>query len=248
MQQLLAVYDDDVPKLREHVAAGEPYINYCDAQFGSALQLAVNCDDMTALSTTATFPPDNLDTPYEGPRGLDYTHQQQIIHLLIDAGADPNGRGLNKKATALHHLGGPVYVNNGPECHLHEKGIRVLLDHGASVLERDTENNTSLHYAASGSNMRIFSLLASKLPPDTDVSVINLENSSGETLLHCAAADSAPVRCRAVKSYLSTPRIYVDTEEDIVLAKLAADLVTSDVAMLPVSALYDRHSLRGGHA
>lgn len=47
MQQLLAVYDDDVPKLREHVAAGEPYINYCDAQFGSALQLAVNCDDMT---------------------------------------------------------------------------------------------------------------------------------------------------------------------------------------------------------
>ncbi|KAM3501934.1 hypothetical protein MY11210_009224 [Beauveria gryllotalpidicola] len=171
-----------------------------------------------ALSIAITFPPDNLDTPYQGPRSLDYTHQQQVIHLLIDAGADPscldgivtrlaiyidlvgalkallehgvdpNGRGLDKKATALHHLGGPVYLNNGPERHLHETGIRMLLDHGASVLERDTDGNTPLHYAAFGSNVRIFSLLASKLPPDADASIVNLKNSSGETLLHWAAA------------------------------------------------------------
>ncbi|KAM3520525.1 hypothetical protein MY4038_009391 [Beauveria bassiana] len=119
-----------------------------------------------ALSTAVTFPPDNLDTPYEGLRALDYIHQQQIIHLLIDAGADPscfdgivthlathidlvgalkallergadpNGRGLDKKATALHHPGGPAYVNNGPERHLYQTGTRMLLDHGASVLER----------------------------------------------------------------------------------------------------------------
>ncbi|KAM3461526.1 hypothetical protein MY5147_009724 [Beauveria neobassiana] len=158
-----------------------------------------------ALSTAVTSPPDNLDTLYEGPRALDYIHQQQIIHLLIDAGtdpscfngivthlathidlvgalkallergADPNGRGLDKKATALHHPGGPAYVNNGPERHLHETGIRMLLDHGASVLERDTESNAPLHYAAFGSNVRCFRLLASKLPPDADASIVNLK-------------------------------------------------------------------------
>lgn len=346
---LLAVYDDDVPKLRELVAAGNPHINHLHDYFPSALELAVHCDDITALDIlleagacpelrrvsipeispmiaairasnsfvfqrlreyaglgddedscrrycdmlkiaasaghanivsdilvccpdgyldryrnfqwsildraasywrvevvrlllerfvfsaldltrilrhAVEFPPDILDVPYQGPRLIDYTYQQQIIHLLIDAGADPNssdgvftransivtepathidlvgalkallergadpnGRERAKNVTALHRLGGPVYLDNkSKERRLHEAGIRILLDHGASVLEKDAEGNTPLHYAAFGSNLRVFRLLSGKLRPDMNPSVTSLTNSSGEGLLHWAAA------------------------------------------------------------
>lgn len=46
---LLAAYDDDVPKLRELVAAGNPDMNPCHDNFPSALEVAVQCNDITAL-------------------------------------------------------------------------------------------------------------------------------------------------------------------------------------------------------
>lgn len=341
---LFAVYDDDVPRLRALIGGGNPNINHCDATFGSALDLAVRCDDVTAVDilleagakpwatsgfshpetspliaaiesgnsflfprlcryarlgddensrrryrsmllkaasggqaniveailsccpeeTMPRFPEPvsisilrraaaerhaqvvrlaldrftysavDLDSALRGaadlpanlldgpPRGafpsLEYLHQQQVIGLLIDAGADPNRcrhivnraatyidlvgalqtlleRGADpnerrgdKGATALHRLGSPVYVGRGPARYCHETGIRILLDHGARVLERDAEGNTALHYAAFGSNLQIFRLLVSKLPPDMDASIISLRNHSGEALLHWAAA------------------------------------------------------------
>ncbi|EJP67887.1 uncharacterized protein BBA_02783 [Beauveria bassiana ARSEF 2860] len=136
----------------------------------TAFLFAVYDDDGPKLRelVAAGTPTSTSATPYSALRS-------GALKALLERVADSNGCGLDKKATALHHPGGPVYVNNGPERHFHETGIRMLLDHGASVLERDTESNTPLHYAAFGSNVRCFRLLASKLPRDADASIVNLK-------------------------------------------------------------------------
>lgn len=46
---LIAVYENNVRRLRELVAEGDPHINYCDLSFGCALEFAVRCDDLTAV-------------------------------------------------------------------------------------------------------------------------------------------------------------------------------------------------------
>lgn len=111
------------------------------------------------------------------------------LKALLDKGADPNGRGPAGE-TALHHLGSPVHIKKGPKRCLHETGIRLLLQHGASVTIQDEFGNTPLHYAAFGSNMHIFSLYTAGLPVDSlhNDALKSIKNNSGETLLHWAAA------------------------------------------------------------
>ncbi|KAK4076547.1 uncharacterized protein Triagg1_4150 [Trichoderma aggressivum f. europaeum] len=111
------------------------------------------------------------------------------LKALLDQGADPNGGGAAGE-TALHHLGSPVHIKKGPKRCLHETGIRLLLQHGASVTIRDEFGNTPLHYAAFGSNMHIFALYTTGLAVDSqDNDALNsIKNNSGETLLHWAAA------------------------------------------------------------
>lgn len=159
-----------------------------------------------------------LDAPPRVVRGTAFLQQQEVLELLFDAGADvkscknpvietaatanlvfalktllehgadANERGPDMQTTALHLLGRPVRVAPGPKRTLHEMGIRILLDHGADVLARDTAGNTPLHYAAFGANVRVLRLLISKIPVTASMSIINLENDAGETLLHWAAA------------------------------------------------------------
>ncbi|KAF5120833.1 Ankyrin-3 [Metarhizium anisopliae] len=111
------------------------------------------------------------------------------LKALLENGADPNERGPARE-TALHHLGSPVHIKKGPKRCLHETGIRLLLQHGASVVIQDELGNTPLHYAAFGSNMRIFRLYTSGLDVDNSHSdaLKSIKNYSGETLLHWAAA------------------------------------------------------------
>lgn len=111
------------------------------------------------------------------------------LKALLENGANANSRGAAGE-TALHHLGSPVHVKKGPWRYLHETGIRLLLQHGASVMIQDDSGNTPLHYAAFGSNMHIFSIYTTGLPTDSsDSNALNsVRNSSGETLLHWAAA------------------------------------------------------------
>ncbi|KFG82185.1 ankyrin domain protein [Metarhizium anisopliae] len=127
--------------------------------------------------------------------GLDYVNQQQLISCLVDVllekGADPNRRDAARE-TALHYLGSPAHSidRRGPKWCLHETGIRLLLQHGASVTIRDELGNTPLHYAAFGSNLHIFSLYTTALPVDSLHGNVleSIKNDSGEALLHWAAA------------------------------------------------------------
>lgn len=110
------------------------------------------------------------------------------LKTLLDKGADPNGTD-NSGQSALHHLGTPIGAGPGHAGSLHETGIRLLLENGASVCQEDLEGNTPLHYAAFGSNLRIFQLYLSKLAEQDRESIIKAtENKHGETLLHWAAA------------------------------------------------------------
>ncbi|KAH6975993.1 ankyrin [Ilyonectria sp. MPI-CAGE-AT-0026] len=154
-------------------------------------------------------------------RGVDYLEQQQLIALLVDAGANPNStlnrssailsaafcmdlvgalkalleKGADPNVTmhtgvsALHRLGFPVSIKRAPTKRgLHEIGIRLLLEKGASVLQENKSGETPIHYAACGSNLRILQLYLSAYPGDEVNDFIRSKNRHGETLLHHAAA------------------------------------------------------------
>lgn len=110
------------------------------------------------------------------------------LKILLEKGADPNGRGYNEE-TVLHHLASPIPVKQGPETRIHETGIRLLLSYGASVIQQDKFGITPLHHAAFGSNIHIFTLYLNGLLDENqdDISAA-LEEKNGETLLHWAAA------------------------------------------------------------
>ncbi|KAH6953867.1 ankyrin repeat-containing domain protein [Ilyonectria sp. MPI-CAGE-AT-0026] len=153
--------------------------------------------------------------------GVDYFEQQQLIALLVDAGANPNAtfnqepliqsaacsvnlvgalkallqKGADPNATnqagdsALHHLGFPVRLHQGsPETGLHETGIRLLLEHHASVRQQNKSGETPLHHAAAGSNVRILQLYLSACPIEERDAFMRSKNNHGEMLLHFAAA------------------------------------------------------------
>ncbi|EFY94031.1 ankyrin repeat protein [Metarhizium robertsii] len=111
------------------------------------------------------------------------------LSQLLESGLDPgakSGNDADQEQSALHLLGSPVRLHpRRATCRLHESGIRLLLQHGASVFQRDALGNTPLHCAAFGSNLRIFSLYLSSAGSTADMAV---ENDHGETLLHWAAA------------------------------------------------------------
>lgn len=109
------------------------------------------------------------------------------LKMLLEKGADPNGKGDNEQ-TALHRLGSPVQVRQERECRLHETGIRLLLDYGASVCQPDNQGNTPLHCAAFGSNIRIFSLYLHGVPAEDRDAALAMRNNHRETLAHWAAA------------------------------------------------------------
>lgn len=67
---------------------------------------------------------------------------------------------------------------------IHETGIHLLLEHGASVAAADPEGETSLHAAAFGAPLRLFRHVL-RLATN---SALSATNNHGETLLHYAAA------------------------------------------------------------
>ncbi|KAH6958071.1 ankyrin [Fusarium avenaceum] len=111
------------------------------------------------------------------------------LKVLLEKGANPNASDHRGK-TALHFLGSPAAVHqNGPAVRMNEIGVRLLLGHGASVLQGDDESGaTPLHAAAFGANLNILQLYLSSCPAEERRQTLRLKNKYGETLLHYAAA------------------------------------------------------------
>lgn len=100
---------------------------------------------------------------------------------------DSNGK------SALHILGCPVSVSRHDAAdtpkQLREEGIRLLLKYGASIYHTDQDDNTPIHYAAYGSDMRILRLyIPESIDRDSHDAICAMKNKHGETLLHWAAA------------------------------------------------------------
>lgn len=64
--------------------------------------------------------------------------ERKVIEALLDAGADPNGRGMNG-STPLHYV-----ANNG-----HSGLVELLVDRGSDVNLPDSDGATPIHKAAS---------------------------------------------------------------------------------------------------
>ncbi|KAH7009603.1 ankyrin repeat protein [Ilyonectria destructans] len=110
------------------------------------------------------------------------------LKVLLEKGADPNATD-KAGASALHRLGYPVPAmrNSSTYC-LHETGIRLLLRYNASVCQQNKSGETPIHWAASGSDLRILQLYLSACPSEKRDAFVGSKNRHGETLLHYAAA------------------------------------------------------------
>ncbi|KAG5658639.1 hypothetical protein KAF25_010820 [Fusarium avenaceum] len=148
-----------------------------------------------ALGLAVDFKPllgDEMIIDYNGD---DYLKQQLLISHLVDAGADPNAT-IDRQPiilTATRHINLvgalKVLLENGPAVRMNEIGFRLLLGHGASVLQGDDESGaTPLHAVAFGANLNMLQLYLSSCPAEERRQTLGFKNKYGETLLHYAAA------------------------------------------------------------
>lgn len=114
------------------------------------------------------------------------------LKALLDNGADPNVTN-SQGQTALCYLGARVkrdflfwrrIEDNEPT----EDVFHILLASNASVLHQDITGNTPLHFAAYGSPLKVFHLLLSNLPVESQRNALIMRNCNGETALHFASA------------------------------------------------------------
>jgi ankyrin repeat protein len=111
------------------------------------------------------------------------------LKVLLEKGADPNVTNHEGKR-ALHFLALPTAMHqSGPPVRINETAIRLLLSHGATVHQGDTEAGaTPLHAAALGSNLKVLQLCISSCSIEDKNQALSTKNRYGETLLHYAAA------------------------------------------------------------
>jgi ankyrin repeat protein len=119
-------------------------------------------------------------------QALDGLEMQGALRALLDKGVDPNTH-IEHGHTALHLLACPVDTyemikEDGEE--MHELGIRVLREAGASITTRNDAGDTPSHWAAEMADTAIFT--RHYLPAD-DEHRLSI-NQYRETLLHYAAA------------------------------------------------------------
>lgn len=127
-------------------------------------------------------------------RAAEGIEKQGGLRALLERGADPNTQ-WEGGYTALHLLAFPISMDPGirrqrhnsldPLCghETHEVGIRLLIQHGASITIRDDERAMASHLAAEGLDTATF--LRYYLPSQPALAQTNVY---GESLLHYAAA------------------------------------------------------------
>ena len=125
----------------------------------------------------------HLFAPLADPGWSIYRARLTIRHTFA-LGADPNAPDEHGR-TPLQNLSVPVTRDYDGKAVIHETGIHLLLEHGASVMAADPEGETPLLAAAFGASLHIFQHF---LRVATTRNALSAANSHGETLLHYAAA------------------------------------------------------------
>ncbi|KAI0106712.1 ankyrin repeat protein [Daldinia grandis] len=110
------------------------------------------------------------------------------LHVLLENGADPNVRDSQGR-TVMHKLADRTRVRTMRSgFRIHEAGIYMCVEHGASVTVEDNNGEMPIHLVMYGSNnMSLKLYLAYARNEDKQLACTN---KHGETLLHYAASDA----------------------------------------------------------
>lgn len=149
---------------------------------------------------------------------IHYTEgNEEILRLLLEAGADPNSPDPTSTVLGAYSLAGKA------------SAVALLLDHGAEIDAQDSlYGNTALHNAAQNGNLEVVELLVEW---GADASIANQE---GQTPYDAAAAGLTNPERQAVMRYLEPDKnpLPVPVSEDgpgtKVLSVLFSGLVQHD--------------------
>ncbi len=116
------------------------------------------------------------------------TLDREVIHTLLEAGANPNVRTDISRMTPLHILFKPHHIFHTAS---HEEDLLVilkdLLDHGARVDATTKQKETPLHFAAKANNVEAIRILVDRANQRRIKHLfINMRNSDGDTPLSIA--------------------------------------------------------------
>ena len=145
--------------------------NIANSEGGTALlKAAIHCriEVIELLLDSGADPSKSND---KGQTALSWAAERgsvNIAKLLLDAGASPHGNNIRPMHSAI--------ISHRVDI------VRLLLDSGLDVNDRDSKGYTSLHYAANRGKVEIVNILMER---GADVNAVN---DYGETPLHCAAS------------------------------------------------------------
>ncbi len=127
---------------------------------------------------------DQLMTPLLAQAYKD-TLNKEVIHTLLEAGADPDAKTDIAGLTALHILFKPHHASSHREDLL--AILEDLLDHGATVYAKTKQGATALHFAAKNNDVEAIRILVDRANQRRIKHLfINMRNSDGDTPLSIA--------------------------------------------------------------
>ncbi len=113
------------------------------------------------------------------------TLNKEVIHTLLEAGADPDARTDTSELTALHMLFKLHHASSHREDLL--AILKDLLDHGAKAYATTNKGATALHFAAGNNDVEAIRILVDRANQRRIKHLfINMRNSDGDTPLSIA--------------------------------------------------------------